>query len=127
MTTSLTAPPGSAPAAAPGAPTAAPARRWRVDRLTVLNWLAFLAILCVPLGEGCAIWAARRREAREARAAEALRADDEARALRALEAARVGCDPAAWGLGLVTGAPAAADSVAAACAARARTPPPPPP
>jgi hypothetical protein len=91
--------------------------RPRIDRLTVLNWLAFLAILGMTLGEGCAMQSARRRDARAAAAATAARAEDARRALRALEAARAGCDPAAWGVGLVTGAPAAADSVAASCAA----------
>lgn len=51
------------------APSPSPAARPRIDRLTVLNWLAFLAILGMTLGEGCAMQAAKRREVREARAA----------------------------------------------------------
>lgn len=47
-----------------------PPRR-RVDRLTVLNWLAFLAVLGVALAEGVAMWDAKRRRARDAAAASA--------------------------------------------------------
>ena len=43
--------------------------RPRIDKLTVLNWLAFLAILGMTLGEGCAMQASRRRQVREAREA----------------------------------------------------------
>jgi hypothetical protein len=50
----------------------------------VLNWLAFLAILGMTLGEGCAMQAAKRRQAREAREA---------------------CGAAAAGVGLALGAP----------------------
>jgi hypothetical protein len=111
--TSHPAPPAAAPPI-PATPTRRP-RRPRIDRLTVLNWLAFLAILGMTLGEGCAMQSARRREARAA----AARADEGRRPLQALEAARAGCDPAAWGVGLATGAPAATAAQTAACAGRA--------
>jgi hypothetical protein len=52
----------------------------------VLNWLAFLAILGMTLGEGCAMQAAKRRQAREAREA---------------------CGAAAAGVALAFGAPPA--------------------
>jgi hypothetical protein len=82
------------PAAAPPAAGARP----RVDRLTVLNWLAFLAILGTTLGEGCAMQAARRRQEREAREA---------------------CEAAASGVALALGAPPAAGPAGASTAGRA--------
>ncbi len=88
------------------APTAPPPAgtgpRPRVDRLTVLNWLAFLAVLGVTLGEGCAMQAAKRRQAREEREA---------------------CGAAAAGVALAFGAPphsARAAGAADACPRPAR-------
>jgi len=77
------APAGSATGGGARSPT-----RLRIDRLTVLNWLAFLAILGMTLGEGCAMQAAKRREAREAR-----------------EAAQQACAAAVAGVGLALGSP----------------------
>jgi hypothetical protein len=78
----------------PSAPPAA--ARPRVDRLTVLNWLAFLAVLGTTLGEGCAMQAARRRQAREAREA---------------------CEAAASGVALAFGVPPAPGAAPAGAAA----------
>ncbi len=103
--------PPAAPPTAPTAPATAP-RRPRVDRLTVLNWLAFLAILGMTLGEGCAMQSARRREERVERAE------------RARAASREACDAASSGVALAVGAPEATDSVATACAGRPPAPEP---